>query len=416
VGTSATKEAIIGQYINGRNATDDFLQLADNHGGTVFGWIDADGHLQGSLLFGTTSTLTAGEVGFGSVTNTITGDPSFTFSTIIGLSVPNLISNSNVTANGGFGSAAINGSPALFVNGSTAATNIANVSSGKITLTGKYWDSAASQDDTWTVKSVLATGTNPASTLSITHAGSPGSNYVSAPALSVTGSGLTATVPVTITQLGTGPTNATTTALFLTDGVTPGAGVYFSTTGNTFRIRMDADIVNAHGNLQWGSTGMNVDGGSNSPVLLLYTGAPAGGYTGITNNSAQIDFNSTGLLALTENPGLGGHGEILLSPVDDTITFYGHTSGNAAIGTALAAGTPNKINLPITTAASSGMFLISDGGSPQQTSWTNVMPFVSPPANAGSSGTQGQIAFDATHMYVCISTNTWIRAVFAGGF
>ena len=48
-----TQEAIIGTFINGRNSTLDFLQLKDNHGGNIFGWIDSDGHLQGSLLFGT---------------------------------------------------------------------------------------------------------------------------------------------------------------------------------------------------------------------------------------------------------------------------------------------------------------------------------------------------------------------------
>jgi hypothetical protein len=57
MGTSPTKEAIIGQFVNGRNAQDDFLQLADNHGGTVFGWIDAAGHLQGSLLPTSVSTF-----------------------------------------------------------------------------------------------------------------------------------------------------------------------------------------------------------------------------------------------------------------------------------------------------------------------------------------------------------------------
>jgi hypothetical protein len=49
MGLTPTKEAIIGQFINGRNAQDDFLQLASNRGGTVFGWIDADGLLQGTL-------------------------------------------------------------------------------------------------------------------------------------------------------------------------------------------------------------------------------------------------------------------------------------------------------------------------------------------------------------------------------
>ena len=43
-----TKEAIIGTFINGRNAQDDFLQLATNHGGTVFACIDYQGILQGT--------------------------------------------------------------------------------------------------------------------------------------------------------------------------------------------------------------------------------------------------------------------------------------------------------------------------------------------------------------------------------
>lgn len=35
------------------------------------------------------------------------------------------------------------------------------------------------------------------------------------------------------------------------------------------------------------------------------------------------------------------------------------------------------------------------------------------PATAASPGTPGQIAYDATHIYVCIATNTWVRAVTA---
>ncbi len=38
---------------------------------------------------------------------------------------------------------------------------------------------------------------------------------------------------------------------------------------------------------------------------------------------------------------------------------------------------------------------------------------VAAPATATSTGKAGQIAFDATHLYVCIATNTWIRATFA---
>ena len=38
---------------------------------------------------------------------------------------------------------------------------------------------------------------------------------------------------------------------------------------------------------------------------------------------------------------------------------------------------------------------------------------VGAPLSASSQGTAGQIAFDATHFYVCIATNTWVRATLA---
>jgi hypothetical protein len=35
------------------------------------------------------------------------------------------------------------------------------------------------------------------------------------------------------------------------------------------------------------------------------------------------------------------------------------------------------------------------------------------PATAGSAGTAGQVAYDATHFYICIATNTWVRCAIA---
>lgn len=32
------------------------------------------------------------------------------------------------------------------------------------------------------------------------------------------------------------------------------------------------------------------------------------------------------------------------------------------------------------------------------------------PVSASSVGTAGQIAYDSTHIYVCVATNTWMRA------
>lgn len=35
------------------------------------------------------------------------------------------------------------------------------------------------------------------------------------------------------------------------------------------------------------------------------------------------------------------------------------------------------------------------------------------PATSTSTGTAGQIAFDATHFYACVATDTWVRAPLA---
>ena len=49
MGLNPTAKAVIGTFVNGRNSTDDFLQVASSQGGTVFGWIDSNGIPQGSL-------------------------------------------------------------------------------------------------------------------------------------------------------------------------------------------------------------------------------------------------------------------------------------------------------------------------------------------------------------------------------
>lgn len=39
--------------------------------------------------------------------------------------------------------------------------------------------------------------------------------------------------------------------------------------------------------------------------------------------------------------------------------------------------------------------------------------FVAAPATKTSTGVAGQIAYDATHIYVCVATNSWVRATLA---
>jgi hypothetical protein len=41
------------------------------------------------------------------------------------------------------------------------------------------------------------------------------------------------------------------------------------------------------------------------------------------------------------------------------------------------------------------------------------LEWVQAPAAANSPGTQNQVAYDATHFYVCIARSTWVRTVLA---
>lgn len=124
--STPTKESIIGTYINGRNAQDDFLQLATNHGGTVFAWIDYQGFLQGT--FATAANLAVGEVGFGSSTNTLTGDPEFKWDNVG--EVLNLINQ-------------------------TPATSVANSNSPSLTFTAQAWDGiSSSKTNSFTIQVV----------------------------------------------------------------------------------------------------------------------------------------------------------------------------------------------------------------------------------------------------------------------
>jgi hypothetical protein len=42
-----------------------------------------------------------------------------------------------------------------------------------------------------------------------------------------------------------------------------------------------------------------------------------------------------------------------------------------------------------------------------------VPQLVAAPATSSSAGVAGQIAYDATHIYVCVAPNTWVRATLA---
>lgn len=70
---------------------------------------------------------------------------------------------------------------------------------------------------------------------------------------------------------------------------------------------------------------------------------------------------------------------------------------------------------PVVTKASDTSFAVSGTmsvvGDVTLPSINGVPVIGSAPATASSTGVAGQLAFDSTHIYVCVATNTWVRAL-----
>jgi hypothetical protein len=96
-------------------------------------------------------------------------------------------------------------------------------------------------------------------------------------------------------------------------------------------------------------------------IVIGATTIGAGSNTAVIGNNAMTDVYLGGALL--------GVGAATIHA--RKIILAGSSSGSATIGVASAAGTPNQINLPIST-GTAGQVLSTDGGNPQQLSWTTV--------------------------------------------
>jgi hypothetical protein len=66
----------------------------------------------------------------------------------------------------------------------------------------------------------------------------------------------------------------------------------------------------------------------------------------------------------------------------------------------------SKINLNLTDP-------VVDAVNANATILDNAAVIVAVPGSATAAGKPGQIAYDATHVYVCVATNVWVRATLA---
>lgn len=382
-----TKESVIGQYINGRNAAFDFLQLADNHGGTVFGWIDALGHLQGSLKEGLGTgniigTIAANQVAVGTGADTIGGSSALTFASntltigdsnqfieTIPIAGALLIQTNNGSGDGqiilgsglsvGFSVTRVAGIYSTVINASAIGGQF-NFNSGTIAIAGTTSGSA-------TIGVAAIAGNPTPINLPIT-SGTVGQVLTTDGANPQQTSWTTAVTTWNQIQSATADLTLANTSFNTTfNQTTPALWTWANITAATNVTNQSSPILSFKGTY-WDGAASQVDtfkfqnivqAGTNPGTVLQFshTGSPSGGtfsFIGPVNISAAL---GTGTITLT--PG---------SP----IVFQGAVSGTSTqLGAASAAGTPNRINLPTTT-GTNGQVLTTDGANPQQTSWTTV--------------------------------------------
>lgn len=131
---------------------------------------------------------------------------------------------------------------------------------------------------------------------------------------------------------------------------------------------------------------------------------------------------------LADRPGSGTVGDAYYMLDTGEFHMYDHTGAWVNLGTfsepSLAMLAVEKQRALDAESSSVGTALDTDGNlahngddkvATQKATKTYVdkLKPVATPASAGAAGVAGQWSYDATHIYVCIATNTWVRATLA---
>ena len=159
--------------------------------------------------------------------------------------------------------------------------------------------------------------------------------------------------------------------------------------GNTTLGNAGTDTVTTNGNVTVNApssgNALTVNGAASAQIAAFNGNAEASGYIGVGAASVQRGYLGTATSLVTG----GATGEFVLRSEGDLLLASGGATSRVRI-----AGAGNvTINAP-----SSGYGLNIPTGTP---------------ASAAASGTAGDIAWDASYIYVCTATNTWKRATLA---
>lgn len=125
--------------------------------------------------------------------------------------------------------------------------------------------------------------------------------------------------------------------------------------------------------------------------------------TGLNSNFTELYNFVTGVAAMTAVDINGG-------AIDGTPV--GAATPSTGAFTTLQATSLNSTPIGATT-ASTGAFTSLTATSLSVSADSITVTTAKTPASATDTGTQGQIAWDASYIYVCTATNVWVRAALA---
>jgi large repetitive protein len=180
----------------------------------------------------------------------------------------------------------------------TPATGSANHSSPQLQLIGTAWNGTASVSDTWTMQNVLATGSNPSSTLKFVHLPSADTPEVSVPAALSAKVFVATTATPTVTTCGNGAGTVGTPSCSVSSG-TDMSGLIAVTTTTAPAANAPVAIIAFNLSPHPSAPGACIIGPNYAYVTGTATPAQTPYVSSVSTTTFTITSNSTALAATT---------------------------------------------------------------------------------------------------------------------
>jgi hypothetical protein len=298
-----------------------------------------------------TTSFAAGSIAYAALSGTPSIPTSFAWN-VEGNATGNL-----TLANAGYTSTFNQTSAVAWLWANTTAGTASTVNASPLLeLAANYYTGSASAQDTWTIGSSLAAGTNGASTLTIAHTGSTGTAAVSLGTTGVLSLGTlvvgATTTPSTISTSGNHLYFTGSSGWYFNTGTTSGNFNIVAAAGHPINFSADSSLIG----IGAGSGTINTGITATAAGVIAIGNGTAGDYTGSLQLGAISQVNGTVATSSTSNA----------SPLRSLSANYWTGSASATdtwtVQSSLTAGTNGASTLTFAHSGTSGGLLVAFAG------------------------------------------------------